>query len=224
MTGDHADFLKRLRIVLPRFWFADTTPVLDSVLTGLADAWTRVYGLLQYVKLQCRIGTATGAWLDIIAFDFFGSGFYRRTEESDDSYRSRIKEELFRERGTRNAVIAALTELTGRRPMVFEPAHAPDTGGYGTLEGGGGGVGYGAAGGWGSLELPFQCFITAYRPAGGGVSYVAGWGAPVGAYCAGAIEFITLSMVQAQVADVDIYQMVSSVMPAAAIGWTQITD
>jgi hypothetical protein len=224
MTGDQADFMGRLRTVLPRCWFADETPVLDSVLSGLADAWAWIYSLLQYVKLQCRIGNATDIWLDIIAFDFFGGGLCRRSEESDDAYRVRIKAEIFRERGTRNAVIIALTELTGRQPAVFEPARATDTGGYGSAGGSGGGVGYGTGGGWGSQELPFQCFITAYRPAGGGVSDVAGWGASAGGYCVGAVEYATLNMVQAQVTDADIYQVVSSVMPAATIGWTQITN
>jgi hypothetical protein len=224
MTGDQADFLGRLKIVLPRCWFADETPALDSVLRGFADAWAWIYGLLQYVKLQCRIGSATDIWLDIIAFDFFGSGFCRRSGEADDAYRTRIRAEIFRERGTRNAIVIALTQLTGREPAVFEPARSTDTGGYGTVEGGGNGAGYGTAGGWGSLELPFQCFITAYRPVGGGVSDVAGWCAPIGAYGAGAIEYAALSMVQAQVTDADIYQVVSSVMPAATIGWTQISN
>ena len=224
MTGDQADFWGRLRAVLPRRWFADETPALDSVLCGLAVAWTWLYGLLQFVKRQCRIGSATGIWLDIIAFDFFGSALCRRSVETDDAYRSRIKAEIFRERGTRSAVIIALTELTGRQPTVFEPAHVLDTGGYGTMDGSGGGAGYGTAGRWGSLALPFQCFITAHRPSGGGVSDVAGWCAPVGAYSTGTIEYAALSMVQAQVTDADIYQVVSSAMPAATIGWTQIAN
>ncbi len=80
------------------------------------------------------------------------------------------------------------------------------------------------AGGWGNLGLPFQCFITAYRPAGIGIADVAGWGEPVGGYGQGAIEYASLEMVQGQVTDADIYAAVAEVLPVATIGWTSITS
>ena len=88
----------------------------------------------------------------------------------------------------------------------------------------GGGLGYGSAGGWGSLNLPFQCFITAYRPIGQGISSVSGWNAHSGGYRVGAIEYASLDMVQGQVTDSDIYAAVANVLPVATTGWTRISS
>jgi hypothetical protein len=224
MTGDQQDMLARLRAVLPTRWFPDTAPVLDGVLSGLASGWSWAYQQLQYVVAQTRVATATDVWLDIIANDFFGSRVARRSGQGDAAFRLRIQLELFRERSTRAAIVSVLRELTGRAPLVFEPARPTDTGGYASLHGSGGGVGYGAAGGWGSLALPFQCFVTAYRPAGSGIAAVCGWGGSVGGYGLGAIEYASLEMVQGQVTDDDIYTAVAAVLPVAAVGWTRITN
>ena len=40
----------------------------------------------------------------------------------------------------------------------------------------------------------------------------------------GAIEYASLTMVQAQVTDGDIYHAIAGVLPVATIGWTRITD
>jgi hypothetical protein len=224
MTGDQTDMLARLRTVLPARWFPDDAPVLVGLLSGLASSWSWAYQQLQYVKAQTRIATATDIWLDIIACDFFGNRLVRRVPQSDDAFRSRIRRELFRERGTRGAIVSVLQDLTGRVPVVFEPARPTDTGGYTSLNGAGGGIGYCSAGAWGSLALPFQCFITAYRPLGSGIATVFGWGTPAGGYGQGTIEYASLAMVQGQVTDADIYAAVADVLPVAAIGWTRITN
>ncbi len=216
--------LARLRAVLPARWFPDSAPVLDGLLNGLASGWSFAYQQLQYVKAQTRIATATDIWLDIIALDFFGNRLVRRAAQSDDAFRSDIQRELFRERGTRAAIVSVLLDLTGRAPVVFEPARSSDTGGYASLAGAGGGVGYGGAGGWGNLTLPFQCFVTAYRPLGSGIATVCGWGESGGGYGQGAIEYASLAMVQGQVTDTDIYAAVAGVLPVAAIAWTRITN
>jgi hypothetical protein len=224
MTGDQQDMLARLRAVLPTRWFPDDAPVLDGLLTGLASGWSWAHDLLQYIKAQTRIGTASDIWLDIVAQDFFGHRLARRSGQNDDAFRHRIRRELLRERGTRGAVIAVLQDLTGRTPVVFEPALPSDTGGYASAAGAGGGVGYGVAGGWGNLTLPFQAFITAYRPVGSGIAVVAGWGAPVGGYGRGVVEYASLEMVQGQVTDSDIYSAVADVLPVTGVGWTRITN
>jgi hypothetical protein len=224
MTGDQDDMLARLKSVLPSSWFADQSPVLDALLAGLASAWQRLYTLLDEVKAQTRIVTASGVWLDIIADDFFGQRLRRRISQADDALRRRIQQELLRERGTRGAVVSVLQDLTGRMPFVFEPARTTDTGGYGSRAGGGGGLGYGMAGGWGSLSLPMQCFVTAFRPHGAGIAAVAGWGMSAGGYGMGAVEYASLAMVQGQVTDADIYGAVESVLPVTAIAWTQISN
>lgn len=229
MTGDAPDILSRLKAVLPSRWFADETPVLDGMLSGLAWGWTWIYSMVTYATAQSRIATATDFWLDIIARDFFANRVHRRVNEQDDAFRLRIKKALLREHGTRMAVVSALSDLTGRPPLIFEPTRATDTGGYGGLSTSAGGLGWGLAGGWGNLNLPFQCFISAYRPTGNGIASVAGWGtgasAPsVGGFGIGAIEYASLDMVQGQVTDADIYRAVADVMPVAAIGWIQISN
>jgi len=224
MTGDQQDILSRLKQVLPLQWFPDNTPVLDTLLNGVAWAWAWVYELLQYVITQARISTAEDTWLDLIAADYFGSGLGRRVGENDDAYRSRIRLELIRQRGTRRAVILSLVDLTGRSPIVFEPANTLDTGGYGSISGTAGGVAYGVAGGWGSLSLPFQFFVTAYRPASVGIGSVSGWGCGGGGYCQGSLEYASLTMMQGQITDVDICTAITDVLPVGVIAWTRISS
>lgn len=224
MIGDLEDFQNRLVAVLPTRWFADQSPIRDAILAGLATGWSWSYGILQYVKAQTRIASASGVWLDVIARDFFGSEMQRWSGQDDDAFRLRIQRELFRERGTRAAVASVLQDLTGRAPMIFEPARPTDTGGYGSASATVTGLGYNIAGGWGSLLLPFQCFVTAYRPMGSGIALVAGWNSSGGGYCVGAIEYANLSMVQGEVTDDDINAAITSVMPAASIAWTCISN
>lgn len=225
-TGDQQDMADRVRAVLPDGWFPDDAPILSAVLAGCGNAWAWLYDMLAFVRLQARRLTASGAYLDMIAADFFGTFIRRRTSETDASLSARIGRELFREKGTRAGLIAALTDLTGRTPVVFEPAYPLDTGAYTT-----GGVGYGAGGGYGSLLLPFQFFLTAYRARGEGVASVAGWGniaagvtGMPGGYGVGAIEYANASMFTPPVTDTDIYNVINDVRPVATIAWTRIED
>jgi hypothetical protein len=224
MIGDQQDVLSRLKQVLPLQWFPDDTPVLDTLLNGVAWAWAWVYELLQYVISQARISTAYGTWLDLIAVDYFGANLGRRVGENDDAYRLRLQLELIRERGTRQAVISALVDQTGRPPNVFEPANTSNTGGYGSISGKGSGIAYGAAGGWGNLDLPFQFFVTAYRPAGVGIGSVSGWGCDGGGYGQGSLEYANLAMMQGQVTDADICTAITEVLPVGVIAWTRISS
>jgi len=217
MVGDQSDIVDRLKAVLPGHWFADETPILNGLLSGFAWAWSWVYALWSYVREQTRIATASDVWLDIIANDFFGNMLTRRVGQDDDAFRLIIQTSLLREHGTRQAVVGALTDLTGRAPVVFEPSRTSDTGGYATQ-----GLAYGAAGGWGSLALPFQCFVTAYRPSDSGIAQIGGWGNAIGAYGAGAMEYASLAMVQGQVTDADITAAIANALPVAAVAWTRI--
>ncbi len=158
-----------------------------------------------------------------MANDFFGARVTRKGR-SDATFSSYIRRELMRDRGTRGAVIAVLTDLTGRPPAVFEPARSADTGGWGGQGRLISGLGYGKAGGWGSLSLPYQAFVTAYRPSGSGIANVTGWSMRGGGYRVGNIEYANLAMTQAPVTDTDIYAAVASVMPVAAITWTRISN
>lgn len=223
MIGDQQDVVARLKAVLPAGWFPDSTPVLDALLQGMASGWSWAYGILGYVRSQARIGTATDVWLDVVAQDFFGSRLARKGQ-SDSPFRDRIRREVMRERGTRAAIASVLTDLTGRQPLIFEPARPADTGAWGRKSGPTTGLAYGRVGGWGSLTLPYQSFITAYRPAGSGIANVSGWGVARGGYGVGVTEYGQLAMTQAQVTDADIYTAVASVMPIAAVAWTRISN
>lgn len=224
MTGDQADFVRRLRAALPARWFPDESPVLDAVLNGLAASGAWLYALAQYAKRQARIASAQGIWLDIISTDFFAPGrMTRQLNETDAAFSARIRKEILRERATRHGVSQAVTDLTGITPRIFEPRNPSDTGGYNV-----GGVGYGVGGGYGDLQLPFQYFVVAFRPAGGGVANVAGYSnlrigvtSSPGGYGAGGFEYASPSMIAGAVTDQQIYDTIAATTPAATIAWTQ---
>lgn len=218
-TGDQTDIFGRIKALIPR-WFSDSTPVLDALLRGFAYAKSFVYGLIVYAALQTRIKTATDGWLDMIAADFFGSSLMRNSGQSDASFRNRIIINLFRERATRNGLVKVLTDLTGRAPAIFEPQRPLDTGSYG-----GPLIGYGVAGGYGSVLLPFQAFVTAFRPTGTGIPDVAGYGISTGGYGqASRAELASMTMIQGLVTDADIYAAIDSVKPAGTTLWTSISN
>ncbi len=246
-TGDINDFILRMKAVLPNGWFpseSNTTqaPVLTALLNGPAWAQSWLYSLIAYAKDQTRISSATDVWLDIIALDYFGNNQTRsadtsdiafpsrRPGETDSVFRQRILRNLLLPKATRGSMIAAITALTGTAPKVFEPGYAYDTGGYGenynkTWTG----LAYNYAGGYGSLVLPFQAFITVYRPLTQGIPlvggyYGAGYHVGAGGYNVGAIEYVDQDMISAQISDSDIYALVDDVAPVATIMWTAITN
>lgn len=202
----------RLKAALPARWFADNTPVLDTLLTGLADAAARLYGLLAIARRQTRIATASAGFLDLVAVDFFARRLPRRLQERDDAYRGRIVRALARTRGTRADLVSAVKDLTGTSPIIFEPGRTSDTGAYGN-----GSLAWNTAGGWGSLTMPFQSFVTVTRPHGEGIATLAGYGT------GGPFVYASLSMIAGQVTDADIYASVADSIPIASIAWTRIT-
>jgi hypothetical protein len=226
MTGDLKDFISRLWAVLPKGWFAEQSPNLEALLTGIATPWVWLYSLVAYVINQTRLTTATDESLDLISNDYFGSGLARKSGEGDFAYRSRIKTALLREAATRFAVSAGLEDLIGAQPAIFEPANCTDTGSYGALAGDlnipGTGMAYGQAGGWGSLVLPLQFFVTATRPAMPGVGMLAGYGTPSGGYGTGAISYIDLALLPGRVSDEDIQTTLRSLLPVNAVAWLRI--
>jgi hypothetical protein len=216
-TGDQNDILQRLKATLPR-WFSDSTPVLDAVLSGWAQAWSFIYSLYAYAKLQSRVLTATDGWLDMIAGDFFGVSVLRKANQSDTSFRAMIIANMFRERGTRNAIVRVLTDLTGRSPTIIEPQRPADTGALGVS------LGLSVGGAIGSLLLPAQTFVVAYRPLTSGIPYVPGLGtAPFGlGITQGGAVLVSLSQIQNSVSDADIYAAIDSVKAAGTVIWTRI--
>ena len=219
MTGDQNDIAGRIKSVLPR-WFGPASPLLDALLQGLANASAFVYQLYLYAKLQTRLLTATDGWLDMISADYFGAALPRTANQSDASFRARIIINLFRERGTRKAITKVLTDLTGRAPIIFEPQRPLDTGALGIT------LGLGVSGGVASLLLPYQAFITAFRPAGTGIPNIPGLGtAPCGlGITAGGAVIPSLSATIGAVTDADNYAAIDSVKPVASTLWTQINS
>ena len=226
MTGDLADIVARFSAVLPKRWFAEQSPNLDALLTSIATPWVWLYNLICDVISQTRLATASGDWLDLIAVDYFGQKLNRKLNEPDFSYRCRIQAALFRDAATRSAVEAGLEALTGIQPVLFEPANCMDTGSYGASGDrpnlSGTGMAYGQAGGWGSLKLPLQFFITATRAATPGVSMLAGYGSSSGGYGAGTLSYLDLSLLPGYVTDADIQATLCSLLPVNAVAWLRI--
>ena len=216
-VGTQADIFIRLQLLMPPGWFAlGATPIRDALLTGIANALAFCFSLFAYLRLQTRIATATDGFLDLIAFDFFGTKLPRGPNQTNASYRSNIQANLFPKRNTRAAIIGVLTQITGRVPQVFEPTRPADTGGLNS-----GTFALGAAGGLGSLAYPYQAFVTAFRPHGSGIAGVPGLGNPQGALNVGTLECIGASQIDG-ITDNDIYAAVNSVRTGATILWTRI--
>lgn len=222
-TGDKEDMLVRLQQCLPQGWFCDfdASPIINAVLSACANALANAYAAILLIRAQVRLKTSSEGWVDLWASDFFGDNLRRRANESDAQYIARIRVNLFRERGTRQSVVDVLTELTGREPIIFEPNRPADTGGYGQVRG----LAYGKAGGYGSMLLPHQCFVTAFRPTGSGIPLVAGYGVSTGGYgVPSRAAYGSLRSIQGAVTDADIYAAIDSVKPAGTTVWTAISS
>lgn len=221
-TGDQNDIFSRLQTALPSSWFGALPTVLNALLQGYAWAGSFVYALYAYAVSQTRILTATDNWLDVIAWDYFGSAVVRAANQSDAAFKSRILVNLIRERATRSGVVAVLVNLTNRTPDIFEPQRPLDTGAYGVAEL----LAYGMAGGYGSMLLPYQAFVKAYRPVGVGLPVVACYGLSAGGgaggYGGGAIEYGSMAFILGNVTDDDIYAAIDSVIPFGTVAWTNI--
>jgi len=249
---DSTEMLRRLRSLVPHGWFGDVAPIRDIVLGGVADAlvWVRAQG--QVVRAGTRRAGTTGWLLDIDAFGFFGSAFLRRPSESDDAWRKRFTDEIFRPRVTRAAIDKALFDLTGRHPVVHEPWNANDCGaiGVGTIAIAGqayapsaaSGIGIGASGGLGEghLHIGQPVGIAPGGFAGAGCvgstalpyrifidAYrPAGRGIPnipgIGYGGIGSLEIIDDSAIQASVSDSDIYACVARTIAAGVTAWVAI--
>jgi len=218
--GDAKDISGRIIALVPARWFADSNPIRDAVIAGASNALALVYSILQYVKNQTRIATATDGFLDLISFDYFGSSLPRRSAELDNPFRQRILANLLRERATRKGLTAALVTLTGRAPLIFEPTRPLDTGAYNTNI-----CGYGVAGGYGSLVLNDQFFVIAYRPSTSGIPLIAGYNVPTGAYnTPSRADYASLDQIVGFVTDSDLFAAVDGAKAAGTIAWTQLSD
>lgn len=223
-VGDPQNMLTRLKSLLPARWFSQSAPILDAVLGGLSDSLNWCHNLFLYVKAQTRIDTATEFNLDLIAWDFLGRRLRRKKDQPDDSFRFWIKREIFRPRANRPGMSQALEDLTGVKPIIFEPWNPNDTGVWGRN------MGWSAIGRYGSLAHPYECWIDVQRPKGQGIPGVNGYGGAAGGYGnkitdkTGREEWVSLSMVTGPVTDRDIYDAIEATRPAVMTCWTRISD
>jgi hypothetical protein len=211
--------LWRLRSALPSRWFPDYSPNIDALLGGFATIWSYLYSLLAFSKRQQRILTAESVFLDLASYDFLGSRIQRATAQNDDKFRTIVRLEILRPRVTRAALDQALFDLTGSHPVIFEPKRPADTGGYGMPA-----MGYGAAGGYGSMHMPFQFLVTAYRKHSGGIAGIAGYDTPYGGYGVGSIEYANASQIVGDISDDDIRRTVNSTISAGTVAWMRVAE
>jgi hypothetical protein len=218
--GDTSDISNRLRAALPP-WFPDSAnaPILTAILNGIADGFAFIHDYLRFAKLQTRISTATGGWLDLIAWDFFGSRFTRRHGETDTSWQPRVLKEILRPRQTRAAISTALSDLTGRVPKIIELWNPADCGGYGVPQMGGYGTGPGC---YGSLLFNNQVLVTAYRAPTQGIPNADGYGGYAGGYGAGTIEYGSLALVTGPITDAEIYARTQQTIAAGTTAWVAL--
>jgi hypothetical protein len=218
-TGDSADIVSRVRKTIPRRWFRWAAPIRDAILGGLADAAANCYSFYQYAKLQTRIATATGPFLDLIAYDFLGRNL-PRNGLPDPTYRALIVATILQQRVTRAAMVAILTKLNGSAPWIFEPWNTGDTGAWSNSTQKYGTMGYGVGhGGWGNMNMPGQVLMQIKRGAPSGVPNVAGWGSPIGGWGKGSIEWIGPSIEQVGLTDAQIYQVINQTRPTSVAVW-----
>ncbi|HKT53877.1 MAG TPA: hypothetical protein VJP88_05465, partial [Caulobacteraceae bacterium] len=223
VTGDQTDVSKRLKSYLPPWFGAGPTPVLDSLVGGLAWALAEAYSFYAYAKLQTRIATATGLWLDLIAWDYFGRWITRKGR-TDSAFRAYILANLFRPRATRPSMQSLLLEITGQEAILFEPNRPADVG----CASAPGSPGYFGVGRYGSIAVPFTCMIQAFRPLSqGGLAGAAFFNAPtVSAYSRPLSQGYadSLSLTTVVVDDEDIYRAVDFNKVAGTICWVALTS
>jgi hypothetical protein len=160
--GDAEDFRIRLRKLIPFSWFPRPAQILWGLLTGAANVFSAAYAQVKYAKTQTRLATMSDAFLDIAAMDYCGARLPRNPGESDNYYRQRIGMEVLRLRNTRQSVLVAIIELTGRVPQIFEPWNTNDTAAWDVSPWGG--DPFTAKAYWGDTSLPYQFFVNAFRP------------------------------------------------------------
>ncbi|UZJ58544.1 hypothetical protein OKW98_18375 [Pseudomonas sp. KU26590] len=215
--GDQSDMLSRLKRLVPAGWFGDTNPIRDALLWGYAQALAWGYTLYLYAQAQTRIKSASDGWLDLIGLDFFGNNLIRYTSQTDSSYRNRILINIFRERATRRGMEQVLFDLTGRHPIIVEPAKPDDCGCLGVT------LGLGVSGPIGSTSCPYQAFVTVYRPSGSGG---ANWpGLRTNAFGLGvASGLIPQAQLFSEVSDADIVAAIEATKAYGTTVWYRITN
>jgi hypothetical protein len=245
---DQTDFAGRLLRLLPSGWFPAAAPRLLAVLQAPALMFSLIYGMISFARAQQRVASASGAFLDLAAQDYFGTTFPRLEYELDPAYAARIRYNLTAPRGTYSGMTSMLEQLTGNSPAIFQPNNVVQTGGWATASdpSAGGGVfafydaaGESGAGLWGSMALPCQIFISIKAPLTGYYSFADLGGVSTqtmpqvgGGYGfasqnmptagGGLLAFIDPDSVPGAITDSIIYRQIAEWMAVGYVAWTQI--
>ena len=177
----------------PQIWSNDAAKKPSGLHYGLAMALSENIetigsGVLYAYNAQ-RLQTATDDALVLFAQDFFGNTLPKKSGESDDSYRARIQQNLFKPKLTRQAITLFVTDLVGQAPRLMSPNNPGDTAAWGWS-------GWDAdlpdlPSRWGNPALAYQGFIITELPNVGtnegsiplwGFDYGAAWGATTGVW------------------------------------------
>ncbi|WP_024517085.1 hypothetical protein [Bradyrhizobium sp. Tv2a-2] len=226
ITGSSSNISERVFRVLPKGWFKWAAPIRNAIVGGLSDAASWCYGLIGYARAQTRLSTAYGVWLDVWAFDFLGR-YLVRNGAPDAAFRALIKATVLQERVTRKGMINAITALTGKAPIIFEPWNTYDTGGYSNAKAGQvcGQFGYGVGqGGYGSMVLPAQTFIQVDPGVGAGIPDVGGYGTGIMGYGVGASEYAGPTIEESGVTPAMIYDLINKTKPTGSTCWVLISS
>lgn len=135
-TITSSGFAGRMGALIPRGWANDAAKQpggnLYALLETLGSQIAFLLSGVQYAQGSTRIQTAVAPELDLASEDFFGDSLPRLTGMSDEAFQAYILANLPPTGATRDAIVRALTILTGVVPRVIEPWNTGDTGCYDT--------------------------------------------------------------------------------------------
>lgn len=221
--GTSLDILSRVKRLIPGRWFSWVAPYRDAVLGGLSDDFAWAFSLIGYARLQTRLATATGPWLDILAYDFLNRYLLRRGMD-DNTFRTIIQATILQERVTRAGVQNAVTTLLdGVPPRIIEPWSTGDCGSWYGVNKKGGLFAFNRIGCWGSIQLPGQYFMQLSRQGLvlTGVPIVAGWQGYTGGWGTGGFAWNGGETSQIGVTDQQVYDIIAYTKPTGTTAWVQ---
>jgi hypothetical protein len=236
-----AQFGQRIAQNIPRGWLSQSAlfnGIASLKFLTIGQQLQFVYQGMQYALKAQRLAGETSPELDNASLDYFGSvvgplsvlALPRKAGQSDSSYLSQISSRLLARGVTRDNIIADVKAFSGAILTLFEPRRPADTGAYGTgQEAVFQNLAYNVAGGYGSLELPYQAFGQISAVPGLLVPNVMGYYPPaptfpspptaLGGYGVGAISYINASGSSTTPTQAQIFEYISDLILAGTVLW-----
>ncbi len=197
-------------------WFAEAARISGTVAYalcfGLASALSGVMGVAQFVALQIYLQTTSGDFLDLWAYDFFGTNVLRKSGESDLSFMGRLSALIFAPTVTKAAITQALSATGFTEPVVREAFSPKDTGAFGA-------VSYFNAGSrFGSRGYPGQIFVEAGIPSTSSSGTISAFGESY--FNTGPAFYASPPIVALDLAD--LYGLVNLIRAAGIKAWVKV--